>query len=255
MSVAGGAWFAGLWAVYDKVFPAAASRRIRVEDYFRFGQRAALEAITPAGDFYITSKGLTPRVDPKQWRLTIDGLVEKPLTLTLDEVRSLPILERVLTLECISNPVGGPWIGNARWRGAALRPLLEEARPRPQATHVMLHAADGYFTNHSKDRIFREENFLAHEMNGELLPPDHGYPLRIFIPGKYGMKQPKWLTRIEFISKDQPGYWEQRGWSETAERQTQGVIDTPQEGARLTGDRILLAGRSEERRVGKECRL
>ena len=225
MSVAGGAWFLALSTLYDKFRPLVVPHRVHVEDYLLLGERAALDAITSNGDFYITSKGSTPRIDLAQWRLTINGLVENPLTLTLEEIKDLPQLERTLTLECISNRVGGPWIGNARWRGTALRSLLELARPRAGATAALLHAADGFSTGLSLERLLWEDNFLAYEMNGEPLPTAHGYPLRVFFPGKYGMKQPKWLTGIEFLAEHQLGYWERQGWSDTAERQTRGVID------------------------------
>ena len=133
-------------------------------------------------------------------------MVENPVTLTLPQVKALPPLERTLTLECIENRVGGPAIGNARWRGTTLRSLLERARPRKEARSGLLHAADGYTTGIPLERLLWQDNFLAYEMNGEPLPPAHGYPLRVFFPGKYGMKQPKWLTRIEFLAEHQLGF-------------------------------------------------
>ena len=134
-STAGGAWFVGLLTLYNKYGDTRVSSRIRVEEYLHLGERAALEAITSNADFYTTSQGLTPRVKADEWRLVVDGLVENPVTLTLPQVKALPPLERTLTLECIENRVGGPAIGNARWRGTALRPLLESARP-PQGSAV-----------------------------------------------------------------------------------------------------------------------
>ncbi len=242
VSVAGSAWFVALMTLYNKYRPVAPSRRVHVEDYLLLGEQAALEAITSNDEFYVTSKGLSPRIDPAQWRLTIKGLAENPLTLTLDQIKALPQLERTLTLECISNRIGGPWIGNARWRGTALRPLLELARPQPEATAALLHAADGLSTGLPLERLLWEDNFLACEMNGEPLPRAHGYPLRVFFPGKYGMKQPKWLTGIEFLAEHPLGYWERQGWSDTAERQTRSVVDSPGDGAKLSGERFLLAG-------------
>ena len=208
------------------------------------GERAALEAITSNADFYITSKGWTPQIKADEWRLVIDGLVENPVTLTLPQVKALPALERTLTLECIENRAGGPAIGNAHWRGTAFRPLLESARPLKEAQSALLHAADGYTTGIPLERLLWGDNFLAYEMNGEPLPPAHGYPLRVFFPGKYGMKQPKWLTRIELLAEHQLGFWEQRGWSDTAERQTRGVIDgpRPRRGVTLSGRSFLLVG-------------
>jgi len=242
IGIAGGAWFAALWALYSKWAPVSGPTRVGVEHYLRFGERAALEALTPHADFYVTSKGVTPQVDAAAWRLSVSGLVDNPLTITLDEVKARPAIERTLTLECISNRIGGPWIGNAVWRGTALRPLLEQARPRAEAVSALLHGADGLSSGIPLERLLAEDNLLAYEMNGEPLPPVHGYPLRVFIPGKYGMKQPKWLTGIEFTAEHKLGFWERRGWSDTAERQTRAVTDSPREKVRLTGERFLVAG-------------
>lgn len=244
IGVAGGAWFVGLTKLYEKFASQPAASRIRVEDYLRLGERAALAAITSNADFYITSKGWAPQVKPAEWRLVVDGLVENPLRLTLEQVKALPPLDRTLTLECIENRIGGPAIGNARWRGTALKPLLERTRPRKEAQAALLHAADGLTTGIPLERLLWEDNFLAYEMNGEPLPAAHGYPLRVFFPGKYGMKQPKWLTRIEFLPEHQLGFWEKRGWSDTAERQTRAVLDGPRtpRGAKLSGRRFLLVG-------------
>lgn len=189
-----------------------------VKDYEQYGDRAALLAITSNPDFYITSKGTTPRIDAQSWHLHFDGLVEHPFALSYAELIALPAIERELTLECIDNGIGGNTLGNARWTATALKPLIERARPKPEATAVAIYAADGLSSGHPLDRLWREENFLAYRMNGETLPPNHGYPARIFIPGKWGMKQPKWVTRIEFVSRPYTGYWEKAGWSDSGER-------------------------------------
>jgi hypothetical protein len=106
----------------------------------------------------------------------------------------------------------------------------------------LLHAADGFTTGIPLERLRAEENFLAYGMNGEPLPPDHGFPVRVFFPGKYGMKQPKWLTRIELVGEHPLGFWEQRGWSDTAERQTRAVIDSPSNKEELSRGSYLIAG-------------
>lgn len=215
---------------------------VRVKDYLNAGERAALLAITPNEDFYITSKGASAWVNAEAWRLKIDGLVEKPLEFTLSQIRGLPAIERHLTLECISNPVGGKYIGNALWGGVELKPLLEQAGVKPGAHYAVLYGADGYSTGIPLERILNPVNFLAYQMNGVALPRDHGFPLRIFIPGKYGMKQPKWLTRIEFVNEAYLGYWEKQGWSDKAERRLQSVIDDPGDGARIRGTNFVLTG-------------
>jgi hypothetical protein len=120
---------------------------------------------------------------------------------------------------------------------------LERAGIKPQAKYVALYAAEGYTTGHTLERILRPDNFLAWDMNGEPLPRVHGFPLRIFIPGIYGMKLPKWLTRIEFVDKEFLGYWEWQGWSNTSKRQLQSVIDDPFGRApRISGETYVITG-------------
>jgi len=213
-----------------------------VKAYLKDGPQAALRAITPNDDFYLTSAHDEPAVDPNKWSLAIDGLVEQPLRFSYDEIRKLPRFETTLTLECISNPVGGSLIGNATWAGTALRPLLDQVRIKPQAKYVAMYAAEGYTTGNTVERLLRPENFLAWEMNGEPLPRRHGFPLRVLLPGKYGMKMPKWLTRMEFVDKEFLGYWEWQGWSTSSERQLQSVIDDPHDHAQLSGTNFVLTG-------------
>ncbi len=173
---------------------------------------------TPNRDFYVTSYGGTPSVDASRWTLKIHGLVERPLTLSYADIMRMPAVRQMLTLECIGNPPDGSAIGNAEWTGVELKPLLEHAGVRRTAVYAAMRAADGYSTGVPLAEIMREENWLAYLMNGEPLPPEHGYPLRIFIPGKYGMKQPKWLSELEFVDAPFIGYWEARGWSNEAWR-------------------------------------
>ncbi len=244
ISIAGGAGIGILlpYAFYRYLMAGTHAGHVGVKDYLSDGPQAALRAITPTGDFYLTSSRGEPAVDPAKWSLAIDGLVERPLRFNYDEIRKLPPYETHLTLECISNPVAGGFIGNAVWKGTLLRPLLDRAGVKPQAAYVVLYAAEGYTSGHTVERILRPENYLAWEMNGEPLPRIHGFPLRIFLPGKYGMKMPKWLTRIEFVDKEYLGYWEQQGWSNAADRQLQSVIDDPREHARISGANFVLTG-------------
>jgi DMSO/TMAO reductase YedYZ molybdopterin-dependent catalytic subunit len=173
---------------------------------------------TPNADFYLTSYSSTPIVDAGKWALRIGGLVNKPFTLSYDSIQRRPSVTQTLTLECISNPPDGSAISTARWTGVRLKPLLDEAGVKPGAVYAVMRAADGYYTGVPVAEIMREENWMPYLMNGVPLPPDHGYPLRIFIPGKYGMKQPKWITEIEFVDREFTGYWEARGWSNEAWR-------------------------------------
>jgi DMSO/TMAO reductase YedYZ molybdopterin-dependent catalytic subunit len=174
--------------------------------------------LTANRDFYVTSYGGTPNVDANHWRLKIHGLVHQPLTLTYAELTRMPSIRRTLTLECIGNPPDGNAIGNAEWTGLELRPLLDRIGIKPNAVYAAMRGADGYYTGVPVAELIRPENWLVYRMNGEPLPHEHGFPLRIFIPGKYGMKQPKWLTEIELVDTPFTGYWEARGWSNEAWR-------------------------------------
>jgi DMSO/TMAO reductase YedYZ molybdopterin-dependent catalytic subunit len=197
--------------------------------------------VTPNEKFYTISMNLfDPTINPKTWKLTVHGLVEKPLQLSLDELKILPAHEAYVTFACISNEIGGKLIGNARWTGVPLRTLLEMAQLKPDARKVILRSDDGYSTGIPLERCLRPQTFLAYEMNGRQLPDSHGFPLRAVIPGYYGMKQPKWLTEIEVVADDYLGYWEERGWADEAVVKTLSRIDVPGHRAQvpLRGTRI-----------------
>jgi DMSO/TMAO reductase YedYZ molybdopterin-dependent catalytic subunit len=186
--------------------------------------------LTPIKDLYITSYRVTPK--PEQlaaWSLTIDGLVDTPLTLTMDDIRAMPVVEAMRTLSCISNPVGGALIGNIVWTGVDFATILEKISVSSQAKYVNFEAADGYFTSVELKWITQSGVMLVYLANGEPLPPDHGFPLRIIIPGLYGQKQPKWITHITFSDTEKLGYWEQefRGWSNVATVQTLSQLREP----------------------------
>jgi hypothetical protein len=184
--------------------------------------------VTPNEQFYTVSINLfDPSINPKTWKLTLHGLVENPLQLSLDELKALPAHEAFVTFACISNEVGGKLIGNARWTGVPLRTLLHMAQLKPGARKVVLRSDDGYSTAVPLERCLRSQTFLAYEMNGRQLPDNHGFPLRAVIPGYYGMKQPKWLTEIEVVADDYLGYWEERGWADEAVVKTLSRIDVP----------------------------
>ncbi len=184
--------------------------------------------VTPTKDFYVVSKNFfsDPVIDPSHWTLQIGGLVKKPYTLTYNQLLKLPYEDRYETLECISNEVGGDLIGNASWRGVSLRDLIAAAEPDSRAVKVVFSAADGYTDSIPYQRAMSPANLLAYAMNGEPLVPGHGAPARLLIPGIYGMKNVKWLTKIELVAEDFKGYWEQRGWSDEAVILTMSEINT-----------------------------
>ncbi len=183
---------------------------------------------TPIEDHYrIDINTVVPAIDGDRWRLSIAGLVDRPLVLTLDELRAREPLHQFVTLACISNPVGGGLIGTTRWTGASLQQLLPELGLRDTATHLKLTAADGFFEVVALDEIRRDARImLAYAWDGVPLAPAHGYPLRIYLPDRYGMKQPKWIEKIEAIDHWQPGFWVVRGWDREANMKATSVIDT-----------------------------
>ena len=213
-----------------------------VHAYLNDGPQAALRAITPTEDLYVMSSHGEPAVDERTWSLAINGLVKNPLKFSYAEMRALPAYETTLTLECISNAVGGRLIGNANWKGTLLKPLVERAGILPEAKYAVFYAAEGYTTGHPVERFADPANFLAYEMNGEPLTRQHGFPLRVLMPGRYGMKMPKWLTRIEFVNKEYLGFWEWQGWSNVGDRQTRTVVDDPQNQSKISGDTFVVTG-------------
>jgi len=182
---------------------------------------------TPLDRHYrIDINTIPPTINEQQWRLNIIGLVEQPLVLTLDELRRCEPLSQFITLACISNPVGGDLTGTTRWTGVSLQRLLPTLRLKPGASHLKIHAADGFFEVVSIETIEADERvMLAYDWDGVPLTTEHGFPLRIYIPDVYGMKQPKWITAIEVIDHWEPGYWVVRGWDKVAQMKATSVID------------------------------
>ena len=168
-----------------------------------------------------------PAVDEQQWRLKISGLVEQPLALTLEDLRRYEPMHQFITLSCISNPVGGDLIGTTRWTGVSLQLLLPDLKLKPAATHLKIRSADKFFEVVSLDAIKKDERImLAYAWDGVPLKREHGFPVRIYIPDIYGMKQPKWIESIEATDHWEPGYWVERGWNKVAQMHATSVIDT-----------------------------
>ena len=183
---------------------------------------------TPVEDHYrIDINTRPPTLDEAQWRLRIGGLVEQPLELTLEQLRGYEALDQFITLECISNPVAGDLISTQRWTGVSLQRLLPDFGLRGSATHLLIRSADGFFETVALDAIRSDPRImLTYAWDGLPLPPGHGFPLRIYIPDHFGMKQPKWIESIEAVDQWEPGYWVQRGWDREARIQTTAVIDS-----------------------------
>src|SRR6266849_4583183 len=174
--------------------------------------------ITPNHQYYLVSKNLfsDPTVDATKWSLTVDGQVEHPFTLTYQQVLALPMKKQYASMMCISNEVGGEYMSNALWEGVPLVALLLRAGVKPGATKVVFHAADDYSDSIHLSKAVEPTTLMAVHMNGVTLPQNHGFPARMLVPGIYGIKHCKWLTRIEVVNYDYQGYWQQRGWSDPA---------------------------------------
>jgi DMSO/TMAO reductase YedYZ molybdopterin-dependent catalytic subunit len=188
------------------------------------GARPELTATT---DLYIVQATFSPpRVDTSQWQLVVKGLVDHPLALSYDELRALPRIDQTSTLTCISNPVGGKLIGNITWSGTRLRDLLQQAGVQKGAVDVVLRSLEGYTDSIPIERALSPQNLIAYGMNGAALTRNHGFPARLIVPGIYGMKNVKWLKEIEVVGEDYQGFWQKRGWSDTAIVKTQATLDT-----------------------------
>jgi DMSO/TMAO reductase YedYZ molybdopterin-dependent catalytic subunit len=200
--------------------------------------------ITSIPDFYIVSKNLYSDPSPAAatWKLDLSGLVQSPLTLTYDQLRALPSVTQYTTMECISNRIGGNLMSTALFRGVPLRDLLDRAGVRTGATRVTYTAVDGYSDSIHLSKAFDEYVLLAYEMNGVPLPSEHGGPVRLLVPGIYGMKSCKWITSINVIAGDFLGYWEQQGWDDLAVIHTTARIDVPGAGDHLPAHPTFIAG-------------
>jgi DMSO/TMAO reductase YedYZ molybdopterin-dependent catalytic subunit len=184
--------------------------------------------LTPVSRHYrIDINTSPPSIPETSWRLKIHGLVSKPLEWTLADLRARPAMHQFITLSCISNTVGGDLTGTTRWSGVSLQQLLPDLGLRPNATHLKIQSADGFFEVVALDAIRGDDRvMLTYAWDGLPLPEKHGFPLRIYIPDRYGMKQPKWIESIEATDHWEPGYWVMRGWDREARMKATSVIDT-----------------------------
>ena len=202
--------------------------------------------ITPDDTFYrVDTALLLPQVDPATWQLRIHGMVQREVTITFAELLRRPLIEGYVTLTCVSNPVGGPYAGNAKWLGASLAALIRQARPRAGASQLLCTSADG-FTSGTPLQVVLDgrDALLAVAMNGTALPVEHGFPARMVIPGLYGyVSATKWVTDIEVTTfAAASAYWAERGWSQQAPIKTESRIDVPASGATLRPGPTPVAG-------------
>jgi DMSO/TMAO reductase YedYZ molybdopterin-dependent catalytic subunit len=201
--------------------------------------------IIPNDRFYrIDTALLTPTVDVASWTLRIHGLVERDTTLTWDELIGLPMFEQYVTIACVSNTVGGRLVGNAKWTGVRLRDALELAGPTASATQLVGRSVDGFTAGMPTAWVMdpSREPMIAIKMNDEPLPPAHGYPARLIVPGLYGyVSATKWLSELELTTLEGfDGYWVPLGWAKEAPILTQSRIDTPK--SAVPAGRVPIAG-------------
>jgi DMSO/TMAO reductase YedYZ molybdopterin-dependent catalytic subunit len=210
----------------------------------------SVQPIAPADKFYTVTKNVVdPDVLPEVWRLEIGGMVEEPRTYDFAALQALPGIEQESTLMCISNQIGAGLMSNAVWTGVRLRDLLEASRPLPGAEEIFLRAADGYTDTFSIDKALEPETLVAYAINGEPLPQRHGFPARVVVPGLFGEKNVKWVTRIEVIDHDAKGFYEQQGWGPSFVVPTRSDIFGPR-WVRKNGDAFV-----EQFAVGKQATI
>jgi DMSO/TMAO reductase YedYZ molybdopterin-dependent catalytic subunit len=172
--------------------------------------------ITPVESYFEFSIAEVPAINAQSYQLTITGEIDQPTTLSLDDLRSLSMIDKTLTIECIHNHENGPLIGTAVWKGFSLIDLLDSLGLTESAKVVKYGCADGYFTAHTIEEV-RELGVLgALYMNLEPIPAKYGFPLRFVIPGFYGVKNPGWVTTIEILDEEIPDYWNANGWQTDA---------------------------------------
>lgn len=207
------------------------------------GEGHLTPVLTETKDFYHVSKNLSdPSVNSKDWTLKIGGLVATPLELTYDQLMARATTQKITTLCCISNTLNGDLISTGLWTGVPLADLLNEAGVKPEAVDLKLHAADDYEDSFPVARGMDPDTMVVIGLNGEPLTDDHGFPTRLIVPGIYGMKNVKWLQSIELVDKDFKGYWESRGWSDTAVNQVWARIDYPGDGDKVAPGPVIAAG-------------
>ncbi|MEV7610785.1 molybdopterin-dependent oxidoreductase [Microbacterium sp. NPDC089320] len=212
---------------------------------------------TPNEDFYRVDTALTvPTIDPSTWRLVIDGMVDQRVEMSFQDILDMGLDEYAITLTCVSNEVGGDLVGNAKWLGVPLRDVLKKAGVKSGADMVLSKSVDGYTASTPLSALTDDnlDAILAVGMNGEPLPLEHGFPVRMVVPGLYGyVSATKWLTELKVTTfeKDE-AYWTPRGYSAEAPIKFASRVDTPKVGQAVDAGRIPIAGVAWAQTVGIE---
>ncbi|WP_105566292.1 molybdopterin-dependent oxidoreductase [Microbacterium halophytorum] len=230
-------------AVRDAVSLPAATTTADVPAGAELGIDGLAPVVTPNSDFYrIDTALVVPEIDPASWSLRIHGLVENEVTITWDELLALPLEESAVTLSCVSNQVGGDLVGNAVWLGYPIRELLRRAVPSADADMVLSRSHDGFTAGTPIEALTDDRDaILAVAMNGEPLPLEHGFPVRMVVPGLYGyVSATKWVTELEVTRFDADrAYWTDRGWDERGPIKLQSRIDVPHSRDVDAGEQVI----------------
>jgi DMSO/TMAO reductase YedYZ molybdopterin-dependent catalytic subunit len=203
--------------------------------------------ITPNGQFYRVDTALIiPQVDPSGWQLRIHGMVAREITISFDQLLHRPLIEDYITLTCVSDPVSGPYIGNAKWLGASLSSLIRAAGPLRGAEQLFCTSVDGFTSGVPLATVLEagRDSLVAVAMNGAALPTEHGFPARLVVPGLYGyVSACKWVVDIEVTTwAGAAAYWYQNGWAQQAPIKTESRIDVPASGSQLKAGKVSVAG-------------
>lgn len=199
--------------------------------------------VTPNNRFYrVDVNTAPPHVDPATWTLTVTGLVDNTFTLSYDQLKKLSATDLDATLECISNPVGGGLISSTRWTGVKLANVLKQAGVKDGVVEIVFTSADGYSESLPLESAMNDNTLIAYATNGEALATEHGFPARIYTPNRYGMKNPKWLVKIEAVSTPYIGYWVERGWNKDAIVKSTSIIDSVNTDQAATSSIVPMGG-------------
>jgi DMSO/TMAO reductase YedYZ molybdopterin-dependent catalytic subunit len=182
----------------------------------------------------VTKNVVDPRVNVHLWHLEVNGLVQNPTTYRFQDLEGFPMVEQETTLMCISNGLDAGLMSNALWKGMALRDLIDPASPLSDAARVRLHGVDNYTDTIPLEKALEPNTLIAFEMNGVALPHRHGYPARVVVPGYFGEKHVKWLTRIELTTGEAKGFYETQGWGPDFIVPTRSRIDVPDHESRFS---------------------
>jgi len=201
---------------------------------------------TPNADFYRVDTSLViPQLQASTWQLKIHGMVDHPMTITFDQLMKMPMIEQDITLTCVSESVGGGYIGNARWQGTLLADVLRKAGIQSGADQIVMRDVKGMTIGVATDPVMDgRKSLLAVGMNGQPLPQAHGYPVRVVVPGLYGyVSATKWVVDMEFTTFGAfNAYWVKQGWSQQAVIKTESRIDVPKARSSVAAGQVTIAG-------------